>query len=268
MADEGRLADGTTVDLDLTKPTRDYVDITASGHTHTVEEITAHLGCVRHYGNPRFEPSGHYTSAKKASEKIDGRATISGCTIGADYNYSTHAFTHLGAVLEDVTGRPIDRLVEEEIAGRYGLHSLRAMYREKTLRSDYERVRPYSSSGREINYSDNSWKVLGGGLESNMRDLALFARRVKAGQIVDQETREYIWTRYAPTSGSTYGIGWDVNVAGNYVDHGGDGTGTQTYLRVYHGHPTRQYTIALAYTAKNGAPLPGIADRMVGVMDL
>ncbi|OAV43112.1 serine hydrolase [Lewinella sp. 4G2] len=263
LADEGRLKDGTRVNLDLTKQTRDYIELPGTGHTHTIEQLTAHLGCVRHYNMGFNSPTGYHATALEASEKINNQGIRAGCTVGTNYGYSTHAYTHLGAVLEEVTDRPVAQLVEEEIADRYRLPSLRAMYRFRSLRPDYERVRPYSPGGNEINYSDNSWKVLGGGLESNMVDLAKFARLVQTGTIVSQDTRDYLWTRLDATSSSTYGIGWDTNAANNFVEHGGDGTGTRTYLRVYTDNQT-QWIIAVAATAKTaGLNLPALTDQIV-----
>jgi CubicO group peptidase (beta-lactamase class C family) len=259
---EGRLADGTSVSLDLTKPTRDYISLPGKGHTHTVEQLTAHIGCIEHYRSPRAEPSGHYATAQAASNTINKRPTVSGCTVGQRRIYSTHAFTHLGAVLEKVTKRNISQLVEEEISKRYNLPSMRSMYRYKTLRKDYERVKPYNSSGNEIKYSDNSWKVLGGGLESSMVDLAKFARGIRKGTIVNTATRNYLWTKVAPTVGDN-GIGWNVNTVGSFADHGGDGTGTRTYLRVYLGDGT-QYVISLAATRKTSTiSLPTLANQIM-----
>jgi CubicO group peptidase (beta-lactamase class C family) len=259
---QGRLVDGTPINLDLTLPTRDYISLPASGHTHTLEQLVAHIGCIEGYQNPRAEPSGHFPTAQAASNAISNRATVSGCTVGKSYIYSTHAFTHLGAVLEKVTRRGISRLVEEEIAQKYNLPSLRSMYRNRSLRKDYERVSPYSSSGREINYSNNSWKVLGGGLEGDMVDLAKFARGVRKGTIVNPSTRDYLWTKVTP-SVSNNGIGWNINNTGSFAEHGGDGTGTKTYLRVYFGNKT-QYVISLASTRKTSTvSLPTLANQIM-----
>jgi CubicO group peptidase (beta-lactamase class C family) len=258
---EGRLADRTPISLDLTKLTRDYISLPGSGHTHTLEQLTAHLGCIEHYQNPRAEPSGHFATAQAASDALKNRATVSGCTVGTQYNYSTHAFTHLGAVLEKVTKRNISQLVEEEISQRYNLPSLRSMYRNRTLRKNYERVSPYTNAGVEFSYSNISWKVLGGGLEVDMVDLAKFARGVRKGTIVSPATRDYIWTKVAPSSNSNNGIGWGINSGSGFASHGGDGTGTKTYLRVYFGDK-KQYVIALAGTRKN-ATLPGLANQIM-----
>ncbi|MEM9928684.1 MAG: serine hydrolase domain-containing protein, partial [Bacteroidota bacterium] len=259
----GRLANGTSVNLDLTKLTRDYINLPGSGHTHTIEQLTAHLGCIEHYQNPRNEPSGHYATAQAASNAINNRATVSGCNIGTRFNYSTHAYTHLGAVLEKVTGRSVARLIEDELADRYNLPSLRAMYRTSSLPSNYDRVRPYNSSGNEISYRNNSWKVLGGGLEANLVDVARFARGVRKGSIVSPSTRDYLWTEAAPTTSNNYGIGWNINTTNSYAEHGGDGTGTRTYLRVYFGNQ-KQYVLALAATRKTSTlSLPTLANQIM-----
>jgi hypothetical protein len=107
---EGQLRDGTSVSLNLSNTTTSYLNIPASGHTHTVRQLLAHLGCIWHYSGPT--PGGHFNTAQDALEDMWNNPPMSGCTIGTNWNYSTHAFTFIGAVLEDVTGRPIARLVE------------------------------------------------------------------------------------------------------------------------------------------------------------
>ncbi len=266
LEDEGRLADGTSVSLNLDNTTRSYIPLPGNGHTHTVEQLIAHLGCIEHYQNPRNEPSGHFSTAAAASAAINNRGIVSNCTIGTQRSYSTHAYTHLGAVLEEVTDRPITRLVEEEISDPYNLPSIRAMYRTSSLPANYERVRPYNSGGSEISYSDNSWKVLGGGLEGNLVDLARFARKIETGDILRPAARDDMWTRVAPSASNTYAIGWDTNTSPNYVDHGGDGTGTRTYLRVYR-IDGEQLIIALAATRKTSAiNLPGLANQIEAIV--
>lgn len=232
---EGQLRDETIVNLDLSKPTRDYIDLPGNGHTHTVAQITAHLGCVPHYGDSST-PSGHFSTAAAAAKQLNKDPTLSGCTIGQNYNYSTHAFTYLGAVLEKVTRRPVAQLVEEEIADTYQLPSVKVMYREKELRPNPNRVSIYNNTGKELEYEENSWKVFGGGIEANAIDIARFTHLINIGRIVDADTRENrLWKQLAPESESPYGISWrlgemdEVSIA----EHSGSARGSRTHVRLY-----------------------------------
>lgn len=230
---ENELGDGTNITLDLTNLTTNYLPIPNNSHTHTVQQLLSHLGCIWHY-NGAEPPAGHYATARLATEQIWNNATLAGCTIGTAQNYSTHAFTFVGAVLEQVTSRPIARLVEEEIADRYNLNSIRVQFRNPALRNNPERATPYNTAASEISYSDNSWKVLGGGIEANAVDMAWFGWKVLNGEIVNATTRDNrLWNRVNPAF--VYGLAWQLrSIGGRQVaEHGGLWRGARSHLRVY-----------------------------------
>jgi CubicO group peptidase (beta-lactamase class C family) len=251
---EGKLSDGTPVALDLSRRTRDYINIPADGHTHTVEQIAAHLGCVPHYG-VSSQPRGHFSTAAGAAEVLQGDPTLEGCTIGQHYNYSTHAFTYVGAVLEKVTGRSIAQLVEEEIADQYKLPSIKVMYREETLRPNPLRVDAYDSSGKPGEYEENSWKVLGGGIEANPEDIVWFTHLIDSGKLVSPEVRDNrLWSLVAPESESPYGISWRLGTINGtpVVEHSGSAPGAKTYVRIYRPAGKRLIICAMTNSSRNG----------------
>ena len=234
LEDEGQLADGTSVTLDLTDPTSSYLANLPAAHSHTVQDLLAHLGCVWHYDTGPEPPNGFYATATGAVQQIWNTPPIAPCTIGVNRNYSTHGFTFVGAVLEQATGRPIDRLVKEEIADRYGLSSLRAQFETSSLPSNYERAAPYNDAGSETSYEDNSWKILGGGLEVNAVDLARFGWKTLDAQIVDAATRDNrLWTRVRANQAN--GLAWEIRSVGGkrVAEHGGSWSGARSHLRVY-----------------------------------
>lgn len=265
LEDENQLSDGTTlpIDLDMTQPTSTYLSGLPAHHTHTVEQLTSHLGCVPHYNtNPDINnQTTHYNTAMAAVQSIWNTGLVSGCTIGTTWSYSTPAFTFLGAVLETVTGRDIHRLIDEEIADRYGLSSLRSAYRTSSLPSNYDRAEPYDDDNDEDDYEDSSWKVLGGGLEMHTVDLARFGALVLAGEIVSPAVRDNrLFAAVTPgcgeTSGGncTNGVSWfrANDPSGRRVrQHNGSWTGARSFLRVY---PDDDLTIAIMSNRTDHSP--------------
>lgn len=206
---EGQLQDGTPLeqDLDLDANIREYFDeVEVPGffgtntiplpdqHDYPVRYLFSNLACIPAYTtNPGFSNSDMGTGHETATEAVGPlweSDLISGCEIGADREYSTHAFTIAGAVLEKVTGRSITRLIEEEIREPFGLRSTRAMFHGGSMTPDAQRAVPYADSGSANDHVDNSWKVLGGGIESTAEDLARFGWRVLDGQVVDDDVRD------------------------------------------------------------------------------
>ena len=195
-------------------------------HTHRVEHLLAHLGCVAHYPGETV-PSIPNTSANRADAVTAVRniwqfglvQTLpngnEGCTVGSTKSYSTAALTFVGAVLERRTGRNVSQLVREEIFERYGLPSMRAQFETSTLPANYERATPYDASRNEIGYQNSSWKVLGGGIETNVVDLAHFGWKVLSGQIVQASVRDNrLFAAVSPSCGTStagaceYGLSW------------------------------------------------------------
>jgi CubicO group peptidase (beta-lactamase class C family) len=275
LEDEERLRDGTTFTLDLTRLTSAYLSnipvgsgqtaSIPSAHTHTVEQMLAHLGCIPHYPSSTTpgisDQSTHYATASAAVRNIWNTGLVTqtsnntSCTVGNTRSYSTPAFTFIGAVLERRTGRSIARLVKEEIADRYGFSTMRAMFTTSSLPSNYDRAVPYTSRdtihtanttdwadppnnqsnpNQPTSWSNNSWKVLGGGIEVSTVDLARFGWRTLNGDIVAADARDNrMWTPVR--AGRTNGLAWELrNIGGRRVaEHGGSWSGARTQLRVY-----------------------------------
>ena len=236
LEDEFRLRDDTPIYLDLGDTTRSYLSGMPRHHRHTVEELLSHLGCVAHYStSPGIaNQTTHYSNAQDAAMSIWNTGLVSGCTIGNTGSYSTHAFTFVAAVMEEATGRSINDLLISELFKPYALNSMRVQYASNSLPINYDRATPYSgTSNNETSYSDNSWKVLGGGIETNAYDLARFGWKILNGEIVDGAARDNrMWTRISPSSN---GLGWSVRSRNGrrVAEHNGAWTGARSNLRVY-----------------------------------
>ena len=252
---EDKLHDGKTFSLDLRKKIKSYLTHVPVGngkfvtipsqHTQNVDMLLSHLGCIAHYDTTPKIPNQtkHYANAIDAVQSIWKVGLVKGCKIGSTVSYSTPAFTFVGAVLERVTGRPVSRLLREEIAEPYGLSSLRIQFESKTLPANYDRAKPYNDNNTETTYQDNSWKPLSGGIEVNAVDLATFGWKVLDGNIVKPGIRDNrLWAsvksgcRATATSGACrYGLGWSRGTVGGrrVVDHDGSWTGARAFIRIY-----------------------------------
>lgn len=257
----GELQDGTAVSLDMSEKASTYlsdaevpgdvdkeVDDFPASHDYNVEDLFAHLGCIPHYdgiSNGDMNDQ-HYETATEAAEKIWSQGLLDGCAVGDDRNYSTHALTIAGAVLEQVTGRRIARLIEEEISEPYGLDSTRAMFDDESLTPDSQRAMK-GGSGDPEDYGDSSWKVLGGGIESSAVDLARFGWAVLDGRVVpESDLDDRLWYPVHEDCSSqldgdfecNYGIAWDLTEydfdgTDRFVaQHGGSWSGAGSHLGV------------------------------------
>lgn len=254
---EGRIAT-----FDLASPTSDYLDDLPNRHTHTVEELLAKVGCVPHYPEgSEPDETQFYTWRLDALEQIWDDPLLSGCTPsnpGQQYHYSTHGFTYVGAVLEAVTRDPIDEIIADQLTRPFDLPSMRTVTSGTFGGFGSLGVRPYhlargyswtaANGSRPANYENTSWKVLGGGLQTNARDLARFGRLTSEGAIAST-TR--LWTpitdgstvNWDPTDTNavpTVGLAWVLGTANGgrrIAQHGGVSAsgfgGARSHLRIY-----------------------------------
>jgi CubicO group peptidase (beta-lactamase class C family) len=261
---ERRLRDGTTFFFDMTLPTKHYLSNfkSSSGpfsipahHTHNVDHLLSHLACVGHYDtNPPIpNQTTHRATALAAVRSIwniglvqtGPDVPLGPCYIESSFpSYSTPAFTFVAAILERRTGRTVSRLLREEIAIPYGLPSLRAQYETPTLPANYERATPYSNTNLETVYEDNSWKILSGGMESNVVDLANFGWKVLSGQIVSPAVRDdrvfapvgvLCFDPMSVEGHCAYGLGWarGYDQGRRIVAHGGSWNGAGSFILMY-----------------------------------
>lgn len=125
--------------------------------------------------------------------------------------YRPHGYEGAGAAFEAFEGKPIKRIVRDEITTPFGLTTLRP---ESLAGSLPDRVQLYATNNDEYAGDDTSNKTLGGGLVS-----------LNAGQ------RTTLWT-----GSGGYGYGWDVGTGPGgvrLVGEAGAQPGVKSYLRVY-----------------------------------
>ncbi|MEM7730743.1 MAG: serine hydrolase domain-containing protein, partial [Pseudomonadota bacterium] len=260
LEERQQLRSGKPVDLDLSKRFDSYFPNAPAHHTQTLRQIMSHQACIAHYSSETTpaisQPRGSDNAPIHFSNDSDAVAAIwdvglvtdrdvekdgvQPCQIGRTQSYSTGAFNILGAAKERAAGMAVDELVESEIARPHKLNSLRAMFRNGQLSQNQNRATPYgrnenSTTNLPTRHINNSWKVLGGGLEANVLDLAVFGHLVDSNEIVSRIAKEEkLYTRV--NFNTNYSHGW--NVVNKWTDrravsHGGTALGTRSLLVIY-----------------------------------
>lgn len=260
------LHDGTPVGLNLADLTSTWltdIEVPDAGgtgtqtvslpghHTHTLEQLAAHLGCVGHY-NEIPNQTEHYEWGSHAAPSIWDAPLLDDCDVGEQREYSTHGFTLLQAAVEQSAGQRFSELLEQELSVPWELDSLRAQFAEETLPENDDRAVPYDDDGEPTTYQNSSWKVMGGGIEVDAMDMARFGWLTLRARIVSPSVRDNrLWASVAPGCTSPWeearcrnGIGWRL---GSHMGemtpvHGGSWRGARSELRVY---PQQQLVIAV-----------------------
>ncbi|MFT7668193.1 MAG: CubicO group peptidase (beta-lactamase class C family) [Planctomycetota bacterium] len=226
--------------------------------------LLGHLGGIVHYGHmPQVTRTDYgvdypFRDPVRAIDMFKSSKLIH--EPGSQYSYSTHGFVLAGAALERCSERgflgEVGRLIREPL----GMESFEA---DDPTQRNSQRTTGYrvTSDGRvfESGDTDVSWKLAGGGFQSNVQDLAHFAVGLCDEDYLSVEERELLWTSQKTESGEETGYGLGFRVAtenGHFaVFHGGAQRRTATYLLAF---PDEGIAIALMCNTE-GVGLAGLA---------
>ena len=150
----------------------------------TVRQVCCHMSGVRHYTRlGEREQEGEFDQ-KEYFLKDTFKTTDESLALfrdddllaapGTEFHYSTHGYTVLAKIIENVTGEPFDKYMEKQFV-KLGLTNT---YLDKAAPIIYNRAKYYVRDEhhrlRNAPYVDNSYKWAGGGFLSNVGDLIKF----------------------------------------------------------------------------------------------
>jgi CubicO group peptidase (beta-lactamase class C family) len=256
-----RLAAQGEIDVDQT--TRTYVSGLPTQHTHTIEELVSNRGCVVDYPDTPESiderlASTRYDTARAAAQQFWNLPLVSNCTVGSTNYYSTHGYTLLGAAFEGATGQTTAGLVRGQLTTPFGLTTLQP---EDLRNTTVRRATLYNDNNTEATADQISWKVLGGGLESSVEDLARFGDLLIRDRIISQARQDEMWTG----TGWSYAYGWNIaTVDGRLrVVKDGNQLGARSYLVLY---PNDGIVVAVLSNRNGGGHSASAVARDIGTM--
>lgn len=155
----------------------------------------------------------------------------------SSYKYSTFGFVLAGVVLENVgksnVGLGYLSMVDEYVARPLGLTSLKPDYlwgnNPKEVKGYY---RDRIGDIRLRTDDDVSWKIPGGGYQSNIIDLSKYVKSLMFRDLLQPGSYEKLWTRQAEWD---YGLGFEVKGEGESlcIAHSGSQNKTRTVFVCY-----------------------------------
>ncbi|MDZ4852369.1 MAG: serine hydrolase [Pirellulaceae bacterium] len=214
----------------------------------TSRQLLGHLGGVRHYKNSQESSSTKHffdLSAALATFREDPLLHEP----GIKYLYSSFGYNLLGSVAEGARKRSFVELLHEKIIVPAEMSNtvvddslaiipnrsrgyIRASEESLSLLPSEHRLK----SGELYNAAlhDTSMKIPGGGLLSTASDLVRFVSAVNTGRLLQDETRDQMWTTQKTSDGTStgYGLGWKVEEKSDrkIVSHTGSQSGTSTVM--------------------------------------
>ena len=233
----GRLVEDGLLDLDA--PVQHYVPrFPAKRYPVTVRQVAGHLAGIRHYLTGEFENQKHYASPTEGIEMFAADSLL--FEPGMRFEYSSHGYVLLAAVIEGASGRPYLEYMRSAVLDPAGMTHTAAEHPDSIIAGRGRYYTRADSTGPIVNapYVDNTYKWASGGFLSTAEDLARFGDRLLSGGLLRAETVALLWTpmRTADGTPTDYGIGWSVeqdSLGHRRVRHSGGSVGGTAHLIIY-----------------------------------
>ena len=226
----------------------------------TVRNILSHQSGIRHYVAGHTDGGKHYATCNDALEVFANDPLL--FNPGERYSYSTHAFTLLGALIENVTHSSYDDALESTLRKPAQVQTPRVENRQD---DDSSRSELYTLSAdksfRWIRPDDLTWKMPGGGTEATAVDLCKLGSAVLDGKIVSESTLRAMWTPQRTNDGktTTYGLGWAIGA--DHVDHSGSQAGAESIWILY----PAQKVVVTVLSNLQGNPIEKLGSQIAGI---
>jgi CubicO group peptidase (beta-lactamase class C family) len=199
-----------------------------------LRHLLTHTSGIRHYAGNEMNNREPYATIDQALTVFKDDPLL--FAPGERYNYSTYGFNLLAGVVEAVTRRPYEEYLRQNVFGPAGMTSTTLEHPQDVIRWRAHQYVRGLAPGSVLNapYADLSVKWAGGGVISNVVDLARFDIALNSGRLLKPETLAQMYTSARLNSGAItgYGLGWMVSEEGPRlrVAHSGGATGGTTYL--------------------------------------
>lgn len=159
------------------------------------------------------EPINQYLQHSHLSDDIKIKHILSHTSEaipGSFYNYTGYRYHLLAEVLEQVSRKPYDVLMNEKILHPLGLSDTFLPFSHAILDSLTKNriAKPYAYSGKTEAGRYEAYKSAATGLVSNARDLVKFDNALNSGKLISEQSKREMFTPFLTTNGSSpYGYG-------------------------------------------------------------
>ncbi|ANO53317.1 serine hydrolase domain-containing protein [Woeseia oceani] len=176
---------------------------------------------------------------------------------GSEYRYSNTGYAVLAMLIEDITGMPFARFLQEHIFEPLGMDNTVAYQRGVSTVAN--RAYGYTVDNGKVSFSDQSTTsaVLGdGGIYTSLRDYYKWDQALYTERILSQKSLRQMWTG----NFGDYGLGWRVDRKNGHrrLHHDGSTSGFRNYVIRY---PDHRMTV-LVLTNRRGPDVKPLAEAV------
>lgn len=223
----------------------------------TVRQVAGHIAGVRHYKGQEW------TSSRRYQTVTEGLTMFKDDSLnfkpGARYQYTSHGFNLLSAVMEKAAGISFLPFMGKEVFLQLGMYNTHADLNDSII---FYRTRFYEVNGKgwhNAPFVDNSYKWAGGGFISTSEDINKFGNALITGNFIKPETLEYFTSPQTLNDGNktTYGMGFASGTDSKghqWFGHSGGSVGGTCDMVIY----PKEKIVVVILTNVSDARLGGI----------
>ena len=259
--------------IDLQAPVSKYLPdySTINGDKITIHQLLTHTSGIPNYTSfPNFfkEISRNpYTPTEMMETFADSLLDF---TPGAQFSYSNSGYVVLGAIIEKVTGKSYEEVLQEQIFNPLKMKNSGYDHHNTILKKRASGYEMKGSLPENASYIDMSSPYAAGALYSTVDDLYLWDQALYTEKLLPKKYRDMLFGKYTEGFGEYYGYGWSVGAIpiGNtkdsidFIGHGGGINGFNTLITRL---PKEKSTIILLNNT-GGAPLNNITIAITGIL--
>lgn len=221
----------------ISKYLPDYSKV--NGDKITIHQLLTHTSGTPNYTSfPDFFKKlsrDPYTPTEMMKLYADSTLTF---TPGERFAYSNSGYITLGAIIEKVTGKPYEEVLQENIFDPLKMNSTGFDHHNKILKKRAAGYEMNRSNLENAPYIDMSTPYAAGSLYSTVEDLFLWDQALYTEKLLPKKYRDMLFEKYVSAFGQHYGYGWSIGTMpiGNTEDkkeiigHGGGINGFNTLI--------------------------------------
>ena len=259
--------------LDLQTPISKYLPdySKVNGDKITIHQLLNHTSGTPNYTSfPNFfkEMSRNpYTPTEMLETFADSTLNF---TPGERFAYSNSGYILLGAIIEKVTGKSYETVLQEKIFGPLKMENTGFDHHSTILKKRATGYEMQGSTPENSPYIDMSTPYAAGSMYSTVEDLFLWDQALYTEKLLPKKYMDMMYEKYVPAFGQFYGYGWSVGhiPIGNSKDsiaiiaHGGGINGFNTMITRM---PQEKATVILLNNSGR-APLDDISIAINGIL--
>ncbi|HLW31339.1 MAG TPA: serine hydrolase [Aequorivita sp.] len=210
-----------------------------NGDKITIHQLLTHTSGTPNYTSfPKFfkEMSRNpYTPTEMVQMFADSTLTF---TPGERFSYSNSGYILLGAIIEKVSGKTYEQVLQEKIFTPLKMNNSGYDHHSDILKKRASGYEMKGNTPENAPYIDMSTPYAAGALYSTVEDLYLWDQALYTEKLLPKKYMDMMYEKYVPAFGQFYGYGWSIGkiAVGNTKDstevigHGGGINGFNTII--------------------------------------